>query len=436
MRRLRVLYRKNRHLDDKWNGRDRIAKPEKPDPNASKLDRPGNEAFTRLEHKDMSEPITKPKQTPATEPDHDGSRSSGGFSGVLGVLLALIAIGMASYPIYQMLQPRPAPIIDQSVQQLTRDQNDQRQQFEKLEQEMQSLTSIMQDLQSDAAVVAENAIKVQGQLREELLSMVGTTSQDWLIAEVEYLLRLANQRVLMERDPQGAIALLRAADDIVRDARGTTGFELREAIAFDLGQLDAVARLDVDGIYLQLSVLARRVAQLRQKKRHFEVSAPTPALPTLTTLTWTERFWLRVEGAGRRLATLVDYRRGATEVTPILPPKEEYYLRQNLVLKFQLAELALLRGDQAIYSNALAEAGQWITQYFDLNQPQTQAVQTGIEKLRHIDIAGQMPDISGSLQAARELMAKFSQQPSRLPSRHNNVIRSPQLQIDPMGAAQ
>ena len=365
----------------------------------------------------MSESKAKLTEAPATAPSDDGTRSSGGISGVLGVLLALIAIGMASYSIYRMLQPQPAPVMGQSVQQLIQGQAAQQQQI---------------DQQLGAAAAAENANKTRAQLREEMLALVGTTSQDWLMAEVEYLLRLANQRVLMERDPQGAIALLRAADDIVRDARGTTGFNLREAIALDLGQLEAVARVDVDGVYLQLSVLARQVDQLRQKKSHFEVSAPVPVVPTITTLAWTERLWLRVEDAGRRLASLVDYRRGVTAVTPILPPKEEYYLRQNLVLKFQLAELALLRGDQAIYSNALAEAGQWIKQYFDLDNTQTQVVQAGIEKLQRIDIAGQMPDISGSLEVARQLMAKFSQRPSR----NSDPIGLPKTPIDPVGTSQ
>ena len=175
----------------------------------------------------MSESKAKLTEAPATAPSDDGTRSSGGISGVLGVLLALIAIGMASYSIYRMLQPQPAPVMGQSVQQLIQGQAAQQQQIEALGQELQGLTTVMNDQQLGAAAAAENANKTRAQLREEMLALVGTTSQDWLMAEVEYLLRLANQRVLMERDPQGAIALLRAADDIVRDARGTTGFNLR-----------------------------------------------------------------------------------------------------------------------------------------------------------------------------------------------------------------
>ena len=82
-------------------------------------------------------------------------------------------------------------------------------------------------------------------------------------------------------------------------------------------------------------------------------------------------------------------------ITPVLPPKEEYYLRQNLVLKFQLAELALLRGDQLIYKNALSEANLWLPLYFDLENSQTRAMQAAIEKLLRVDISRQLPDISG-----------------------------------------
>jgi len=366
----------------------------------------------------MSESKKDPKQAAeAANFRPDEERSSGSFAGVLGVFLALIAMGMASYPIYRMMQPESPSTTDQSVQQLAQQlaalQAGQQQQIERYEQRVQDLSTLVNEVQSGAARVEENAAGLLVQLREEMLAMAGTTSQDWLMAEVEYLLRLANQRVLMEKDPEGAIALLQAADEIVRDARGITGFELREALAFDLGQLESVERLDIDGLYLQLSVLARQVDQLTQKQQHFEAGKPEPVMPVITTLSWAERLWGVVEDAGRRLATLVDYRRGAAVIIPILPPTEEYYLRQNLVLKFQLAELALLRGEQPIYGNALAEAGQWLPQYFDLQNPQAKAMQAAIEKLRSIDISRQMPDISGSLRVAREMMAKFSQQSSR-----------------------
>ena len=127
----------------------------------------------------MSESKTKPTEAPATEPSDDGTRSSGGVSGVLGVLLALIAIGMASYPIYRLLQPQPAPVMDQSVQQLIQDQAAQQQQIKTLGQELQGLTTLMNDQQLGVAAAAEKANQARAQLREEMLAMVGTTSQDW-----------------------------------------------------------------------------------------------------------------------------------------------------------------------------------------------------------------------------------------------------------------
>jgi uroporphyrin-III C-methyltransferase len=360
---------------------------------------------------------SRPASAPV-EPQQVRPRSTGSFMGILAIFLALIATGMASYPLYHLLQPPSSPVafLEGSVQQLILSQREQQQRLASFEQSFQDLVTRVSDAQNSVALVEEKAAKMLANQREELLSMLGTTSQDWLMAEVEYLLRLANQRVLMERDPQGAMALLHAADEIVRDARGITGFELRQAIAVDLGQLEAVERLDVDGLYLQLSVLARQVDQLMQKQQHFEAPAPLAVTAPVENPTWAERFWGLAENAGRRLATLVDYRRGAAVITPVLPPKEEYYLRQNLVLKFQLAELALLRGDQLIYKNALSEANLWLPLYFDLENSQTRAMQAAIEKLLRVDISRQLPDISGSLQVAREMMAKFSQQPGRRPA--------------------
>ncbi|MDZ7684407.1 MAG: uroporphyrinogen-III C-methyltransferase [Gammaproteobacteria bacterium] len=114
-----------------------------------------------------------------------------------------------------------------------------------------------------------------------------------------------------------------------------------------------------------------------------------------------------VDNVGRRLASLVDYRRDEQSIKPVLPPKQEYYLRQNLLFKLQLAQIALLRENQAIYDNSLSEAQEWIDRHFDPEHQITRTTKATLEELEGLDITREMPDVSESLRAVRETLKRF-----------------------------
>src|SRR5690606_2411802 len=100
---------------------------------------------------------------------------------------------------------------------------------------------------------------------QQLLAMGAQTRTDWLMAEAEYLLRLANQRLLMERDPQGALAILQAADDVLRETEETAVYPVRRQIAQEIVALQNLAELGRTGIFLQLDALAGGISQLQQR---------------------------------------------------------------------------------------------------------------------------------------------------------------------------
>jgi uroporphyrin-3 C-methyltransferase len=390
---------------------------------SDKLDVRLNEAFTRLEKRDMSEP----KESPKSKLTQPGSERQPGavthIAGVLAVFLALIAIGMGSYTLYYLFGPSAratqamAPAAAQAAVSdvlAARLSNLENRQAEQALQIQQSVDELSAQLLSQPSMAPEDLDAALLGLRTEMLSLLGTSTQDWLFAEVEYLLRMANQRILMERDPQGALALLGAADDVVRDARGIMAYDLRAAISDDLGRLSAVEVLDVDGLYLRLMTLIRQVERLPQKGMRYTPSDDLIPSTQVLDASIGQRFTMLLQEAGARLSQLVDYRASGVVITPILPPREEYYLRQNLVLQLQMAQLALLRGDQAIYAGALAEATGWVPAYFDVESARTRAMMAMLGNLSEIDIGREFPDISGSLRVAREHMARFQQQPARV----------------------
>ena len=342
--------------------------------------------------------------------------SGGGIGIVLAILLALVAIGIASWPAYEIykekytgaqIDPIPARVaqIEAGVETLGIElRNVERRMAAKNAELNAQLTTGEEQMQQFLAGVSESMVAIQ--------SRMGTSSQDWVYAEVEYLVRMANQRVLMEQDANSALQLLQSADEIIRETGGLTAHGLREALARDIAALKAVGSPDIQGVYLELSALVSQVPLLRR-------TLPTYQAPSSTTDQSAEatgylaRFFRLIRHAGNKLAHLVDFRRDEVEIKRILPPKEEYFLRQNLVLKLQIAQMALLEGNQGVFQSALGEAQVWVSDSFDDENPSTVAMLKSITRLSALQVSVELPDIAGSLKAARSQLVGFKEAPQK-----------------------
>ncbi|MCW8875371.1 MAG: uroporphyrinogen-III C-methyltransferase, partial [Gammaproteobacteria bacterium] len=97
----------------------------------------------------------------------------------------------------------------------------------------------------------------------QLRAQLGRGQDGWLLAEVEYLLRIANQRLQLQRDVGTALAALRAADARLHDLSDPGYLAVREALAREMTELQAVPVPDTGGLALKLASLEGRVDELR-----------------------------------------------------------------------------------------------------------------------------------------------------------------------------
>ena len=405
----------------------------------SDIDKRLDEAFTQLEKESDDIPSSnsgsKNSQTSNTgsvstvtenKANTDGSTKSGAglivSFGMLISILALVVAGYAAYLIYESnSELKEARTSVRSLE--TELANLKRTSDQKIEQLSvvleQTTASISQIREAENTAIADLGAsfevateQLRTELRAELNEGLGTSGEDWLLAEVEYLIRLANQRVLMERDVSGALSLLSSADEIVEQTSGIAAYELRESLAYDIANLKAVSDLDTDGIFLSLSAMASQVPELRRKQP--ELSPPTQIqVENGEAQNFYQQFISLVSNIFGRVLNSVDYRRDGVAITPLLPPKEEYYLRQNLILKFEMAQLALLRNDQPVYHTSLSEAKLWIVKHFVETDPRTIALVTALDQLVEVEVDRSLPNISGSLRAVRGLLNTLHQQDSR-----------------------
>jgi len=241
------------------------------------------------------------------------------------------------------------------------------------------------------------------QTARRILTVGETGRTDWLLAESEYLLRLANQRLHMERDYLGSLAILKAADEVLAETKEAAVFPVRKSLAKEIVSLEAVADIDRQGIYLKLEALIQQIESLDQ--RLFFHEAPLlNETPTGTAVAPEETWYERTLNTIKKLDRYFVIRHRDDRIEPLLAPEQIYYLRQNLRLMLEQAELGLLDKNQQVYLQSLGKAQSWVQTHFITNSPVTKAMIKNLEELKAHNIDPNLPDISESLHLLRGLL--------------------------------
>jgi uroporphyrin-3 C-methyltransferase len=156
--------------------------------------------------------------------------------------------------------------------------------------------------------------------------------------------------------------------------------------------------VDISSISLQLNDLIAVVDQMPlayQQRAANEVVAQ--AAPPKDETTWQKllrEIW-------QELKQLVRIENTDKAEIPLLPPNQEFFLRENLKLNLLSARLALLSRDEASFRQGLNSAQLWTARYFDAKSAGSVRMSEGLKKLAASDIRIEIPDISASLQAVR-----------------------------------
>jgi len=235
---------------------------------------------------------------------------------------------------------------------------------------------------------------------DELRTRVTRDRGEWLLAETEFLLSTANRKLRFDRDVNAATAALEEADDRLQMLNDPSLVPVRTLIARDVQALRRVPHIDRTSLALELSALIQASNDLPLA---LGLAAPAPTAadkaerPVVTG--WRDFFpalWADIRG-------LVTIHRLDHAVTPLLPPEQQFVLRQNLGLKLDVARVALLQRESAAYQGALREAQEWLGRYFKADAPAVRAAQEQVTRLRAVEIAPPLPDIGDSLRQLRRL---------------------------------
>ncbi len=232
-------------------------------------------------------------------------------------------------------------------------------------------------------------------LTRRLAELGSADRRDWALAQAEYLERLANQSLLMGREVRAALGLLGAADDVLRSLDEPALHAARAALARDIASLRAIAGFDIEGTWMRLAALAGQVEDLTLLRR---TPPPVFAADAMPPAAAEAGWWSR---AVALLGRFVVVRHHDAPVRPLLPLAEEQQLRMTLRLGVEQARLALLAAEPLVYRDALAQARRLAADTLAADDAATRAFLAELDALAAIDIAPELPDISGSLRTLR-----------------------------------
>ncbi|MDB4542893.1 uroporphyrinogen-III C-methyltransferase [bacterium] len=361
---------------------------------------------------DEPEPHVAPVAPPLSAKPEPASRAGSSAIAWFALLLVLALAGAAVWSVMEA-QRREAQVLGRVAElEGLASQKDTRldSSIQALEGRWQTqLDAGISALQGESSSQAQAVEALSAQLvdvRAELARFGANDRESWLLAEAEYLLRLANQRLIMAGDAASAQALLSSADNILRELDDAGLHEVRGAVAADLAAVRAVPQVDVEGIYLRLSALVEQAGKLVIFQLPEQEAQPREdALDS-----WQGRLQQGYQDALVKLSDYIIIRRRDVPMQALMDPQWEGLVRQNLRMLLEQAQVALLSGNESLYSESLQRAQHWVAEFFESDEAAARAMAREITQLTDLNVAASMPDVSRSLRALDQAVEQRLQQ--------------------------
>ncbi|MYF10393.1 MAG: hypothetical protein F4229_05305 [Gammaproteobacteria bacterium] len=328
------------------------------------------------------------------EPQAVPHRAPGRLLAAFGFLFALGALAAVGYLYFLLVYLDPSAGLARGLAQAAGERAALRDDLRQLEERLRLSEESRGQAQAEWAAQADERLAAADSALTERLNQISQAAppseREWKLAEVEYLLRVANHRLLMEQDVATASGLLQAADGILEALDDLVLHPVRAALADEMLALSRSEGADVQGLYLRLDALKRQLESLALARPQYRLAEleETPDEPAGL-----------VEAVAAEFRQLLRFRRIDATVKPLLAPKEAVYLELNLRLMLEQAQLAALKRDQVVFDSSLGSAQEWVRDYLALDDPDVQDTLEVLADLRQVQLDVPLPDLSASLHA-------------------------------------
>jgi len=184
------------------------------------------------------------------------------------------------------------------------------------------------------------------------MQLIGHDTEGWVLLETEYLVKLADTNLSVNRNVTVAIKLLQTADKRLAQLADSALIPVRRALANDIAKLQATPKVDTWGIILRIDALNDQIVKTPTiASTPAKQGKPTTKQPAAKP---DQSFWSNIwETSVTKLEGIFVIRHHQQAEQPLLSPEQQIYVRQYIQLMLEQAQWAVLHQQSKIYVSRL-----------------------------------------------------------------------------------
>lgn len=314
----------------------------------------------------------------------------------LAVALAALAVGGYSLVHEQQLQ--------QQLKLKNTEYSSQIAEFKKYQiQSQNEFTAHTQSMQQTQTELKQKIIQLNTQLNT-VLNQNLYQSQDWLMLKARYYLELAQINSHWTTHFSVSAALLKQADDLLKQLHQEPIFAVRQALAMEINELNSVPIVDIAGLLSQLDAVQLSVDKL-------SIQSSIEPLKSLTeeekSKTGAVSPWrARLQSSFNLLEKMVVIRRDNDDIQPLMSPVFESMLRESIRFNLETAQWAILNNNPTVYQFALKQALLNIKRVFKQDNPSIKTLLAQLATLQEVALNQTKPKPGNALTLLNEIITQ------------------------------
>lgn len=324
-------------------------------------------------------------------------------------LLLIIAIAAAGFYFYQTVNQ----LLTETDQVQQSSNKSSQQDIAKLKQDIAAVQANVDQI-SDSALSElntelDNAIsRFNGyeesvkKINTRLTELSPRDEQQWMISQIEYFLKMAQYRMNLTGDHQGAALLVDQAGVVAAQLRSPEAKALLDALSQDRANLKIDGHWQPELIHAQLNALIEQIPNLTvaaYSHEDFDNLAPTNIIDQ--------------KSLGKIISSLVRVQKTDNAVKPLLDQTTRKQVEQHIFMLLTESQLNVMRQNQEGFESALKQLSALVSEAFSGNRKETAFFLEEIQRLQEVQISKPTTTLDASEQALRNLVQLFEKRNSQ-----------------------
>ncbi|MCW9047753.1 MAG: uroporphyrinogen-III C-methyltransferase [Gammaproteobacteria bacterium] len=302
------------------------------------------------------------------------------------ILIIIVSCSLAAYYFWdlQLKHSRTMKTQQQSIEELNVRLTKVADEFNKNSKVSESNNTKLENL--------KNQMQQTEVISQKAIAIVNRSQRDWALAEIDYLLKIAHQRIAVARDINGAIAALRGADSRIEQLGDLNLFNIRKQLASDIASLNAIHRADVNGISLALDQAIAYLPELPFKSVKDEIKIQFNEDVTNEQATVKDKNF--VDSVVEAVKQIGDIKVHHRSIQAASSADQQSSIEQLLRTYILGARLAALRFDQIQFIHEINQASEILRLHYDESDNRIQQLQKTLLDYSALQLSPDLPELT------------------------------------------